>query len=228
MVWSDDRNGNYDIFCSCSTDGGANWSASVMANDGAAGDAQSPSLAVAGGILYAAWCDDSDGNYDVFCSLSTDDGATWSTAEKLNTGTTGDATAPAVAVEGITVYVAWADARTDSGDIYFRHSTDGGSNWDPEKEVNTDTGTALQSAPSLVASGANVYVVWQDFRDSDANIYFAESTNSGISFGPEVRIDDDVTSAVQSAPAVSIQGSAVIVAFQDMRNTDADIYFTRK
>jgi hypothetical protein len=229
MVWTDSRNGNPDIFCSSSANGGATWSAAVMVNDGAISDSVSPSVAAGAGKVYAAWSDNSDGNYDIYFSSSADGGATWSAAVKLNGGTTGDATSVSVAVDASTVFVVWADARTDSGDIYFRRSTDSGANWSTEKKVNTDAGTALQTAPECAASGTKVYLVWQDSRDGDPNIYFSESADSGANFTANVRIDDDiVTLSAQSAPEISLQVSSALLIYQDARGGDPDIYFTKK
>jgi hypothetical protein len=287
LVWEDGRGTDYDIYISVGEDPGTGFAfgPSARVDDGASGDATAPAIAVEGSTVYVAWTDSRDDAGDIYVRRSEDGAASWpDPAIRVNTTTTALQEAPALWADGAgklfivwadsrdgnsdiyfdwgsdsggvlvflgnkrvdtdttgaaaslpticssptNLYIFWTDARTDSGDIYFSRSTDGGTTWDAEKKVNTDTGTALQSAPLSVASGANVYVAWQDFRDSDANIYFSESADSGTNFTPEVRIDDDVTSAAQSAPAVSLQGSSVIVAYQDARSTDADIYFTKK
>jgi hypothetical protein len=286
LVWEDNRDGDYNIHISVGSDSGTGFSfgASARVDDGAAGDATAPAIAVDGNTIYVAWADSRDDSGDIYLRRSTDGAASWDDAIRVNNPTTGLQRAPALYADGsgkifavwadarngnsdiyfdwasdsggvlvfagnqridtdttgraadlpsicgsaINVYVFWSDARTDSGDIYFRCSADSGANWGDEKKVNTDAGTAFQIAPVCLASGANVYLVWQDSRDGNPDIYFSESADSGVTFSPEVRVDDDVTSAAQSVPVVSIQGVSPVVLFQDTRSGDTDIYFTKK
>jgi hypothetical protein len=80
------------------------------------------------------------------------------------------------AAAGNNVYYDWAQCgqnvvcsgATDHGDIYFQRSTDSGVTWSTPLKLNTDSGTAMQWAPSLAAtvSGA-IYAGWYDERDTN-------------------------------------------------------------
>src|SRR5574342_454200 len=68
ILWADNRSGdhgNYDIYASRSTDGGATWSADVKVNDQSHRNAPfrpATALAIdARGVLYAAWQDSRNG-----------------------------------------------------------------------------------------------------------------------------------------------------------------------
>ena len=83
LCWSDTRNGNIDVFCSSSADGGSTWSKPVRVNDDQTTKEQFfPWLAVdqATGNLYVVFYDRrnySDANTDVYLASSKDGGKTW-------------------------------------------------------------------------------------------------------------------------------------------------------
>ena len=62
LVWSDQRDGNYEIYYKRSTDGGVNWSSDLRfsPNDGAV--SYLPSVAVSGSRVHVTWYDNRDGN----------------------------------------------------------------------------------------------------------------------------------------------------------------------
>jgi hypothetical protein len=73
--------------------------------------------------------------------------------------------------------VAWEDYRYNNFDIYFAKSSDRGGTWtDPNLRVNDDlrTNEKNQQKPSLAVDlfGA-VYVVWEDYRSGNWDIYFS-------------------------------------------------------
>ncbi len=87
-----------------------------------------------------------------------------------------------------------ASTRTD---IYLYRSTDQGAHWSGPVVVNDDTSTtATQFFPSVAVdpSDGTVSVVWYDTRDSTTNrqtqVYYARSTDGGVTFEPNVRVTD--------------------------------------
>jgi hypothetical protein len=58
---------------------------------------------------------------------------------------------------------------TDHGNIYYARSTDSGVTWGTPIKLNTDTGTAMQWQPSLVAmQGGTLFASWYDEREVNA------------------------------------------------------------
>ncbi|MEA2239415.1 MAG: hypothetical protein QOC81_4139 [Thermoanaerobaculia bacterium] len=100
-----------------------------------------------------------------------------------------------------TLYVAFNDfpAGTTSGtdlNTYVARSSNGGASWSARVKVNDDTGTATQLFPwlSVDQTDGSVNVSWYDTR-ADANnrktqVYYARSSNGGVSFEPNIRITD--------------------------------------
>ena len=75
------------------------------------------------------------------------------------------------------LFLAWKDNREDVGDIYFARSLDGGLTWTDHLRLNQDGAGAIQQLPFVVVdgSGTRVYVVWQDDRNGDQDVFFRES-----------------------------------------------------
>ena len=89
LCWSDERNGDVDVFVSSSSDGGENWTEAVRVNDDKTKTHQFfpwMTVDVVTGNLYAVFYDRrnySDFNTDVYLASSTDGGKTW-TNERIS------------------------------------------------------------------------------------------------------------------------------------------------
>lgn len=227
-VWQDFRNGNYDIYFARSTDNGATWSSNVKVSDDLGSRVQGdPSLAVdANGTLYVAWDESFNNDYDIYVTTSTDGGQSWSANIKVNddSGTSRQQySSLAVDASGI-VYVAWQDQRNGNYDVYFATSTDSGTTWSTNVKVNDDSGTSAQYKPSLaVDASGTVYVAWEDNRNSNYDIYFASSTDSGTTWSTDVKVNDETDSADQLVANLAVDSSGML--YVTWHNGNRDIYF---
>ena len=81
-------------------------------------------------------------------------------------------------------------------DIRYSYSDDEGGSWSKSQKINDDEKEVWQMAPRVVVDGANIYVVFTDFRepgefdDNDWNIYFARSTDNGTTWEKNKRLND--------------------------------------
>lgn len=83
------------------------------------------------------------------------------------------------------------DSETDEGDIFFIRSLDGGKRWSQPKQLNHDTGTALQFFPAVdVGPDGVIHVMWGDMRDDPVetryHIYYTRSSDQGDTWGFEL------------------------------------------
>jgi len=181
LVWQDtsDVVSYYRIYFSKSADGGATWQTPKMISNDYyyCGD---PKIAVSGSNVYVVWYDSDIMNppYDreITFTKSSDGGATWQTAVRL-TNNTGDSHYPDIAVDGSNVYAVWEDDTPGNYDIYFRTSTDGGATWQTAKRLTNNSGSSV--APSIIVSGLNVFVVWNDNTPGNLDTFFRQSTDGG-------------------------------------------------
>ncbi len=138
FAWADQRNGDYDIFASASTNAGASWSAPERVNDDPIGngvmqDMLWPTFGV-NGSLAMIWRDRRNGlpnGYasasDTYVATSSNGGLNWSGNRRLSSATASydsilfgpgnDFMSAAIANDSL--YAVWADTRSDSLRVFF-------------------------------------------------------------------------------------------------------------
>ncbi len=176
-------------------------------------------IASSGSVVHVVWNDSRDGNNEIYYKRSTDAGVNWEADTRL-TNNTSNSQLPSVAVSGSDVYVVWNEYRDGNWEIYCKHSTDAGLNW--SSDVRLTINPALSLSPSVTVSGSDVHVVWRDFRDSNHEIYYKRSTNSGTTWSADTRLTNNT--AISGDPAVSVSGSFVHVVWSDERDGNPEIY----
>jgi hypothetical protein len=195
VVWADFRNYNWDIFAAASRDGGRTFGANVRVDDYAPEIErlhQNPSVAIvpSSGLAVVAWTDvrAREADTNVFFARSADRGASFSANAQLDDSREGfdaDADTPSsqwsvrLASSGREVCAVWQDDRLGNNDVFAALSRDGGRTFGPsERADDTAAGPSQQYNPAVAltrADGKNVcYVVWEDTRDGDSDIYLAK------------------------------------------------------
>lgn len=126
--------------------------------------------------------------------------------------------------EGQTVYAAWEDDRNDPGgreDVFFNVSTDGGATWLPaDIRLDTDApGAADSQNPNICCSGQRVYVVWDEKRNGQQDVYLNYSEDGGLTWqADDIRLDtDDPGSGNSHGIGICCNGLDVYVIWTDER-----------
>ena len=228
-VWLDMRNGNADIYFAYRAAISTTWSTNVQVNDDTVTAGQSyPAIAVdPSGNAYAVWEDGRGGNPDIYFATRPVSGV-WGANVRVDDDVSGAASQgePAITVDpGGNAYAVWQDKRSGNGDIYFAYRP-AGEDWGTNVKVNDDLGTAEQRSPAIaVDASGNAYVVWEDYRNSSLDIYFAYRPTGG-SWGTNVKVNDDIGTEHQWGPTIAVDstGNAYAV-WDDYRNGDYDVYF---
>jgi len=203
---------------------------------------RNPKISSSGNNVYVAWSDERNGGYigqDIYFNYSTDGGATWQISDnRLDTGDTPGANFsinPRISCNGNNVYVVWGDSRNSGSwykrDIYFNFSPDGGASW-LASDIRIDTGDTAGSnhsaLPQISNNDSNVYVVWHDWRNGEADIYFNYSTNFGATWqSSDIRLDtgDNLGVSESVMPEICCNGNYVYVVWHDYRDGGPEIYF---
>ena len=193
-----------DIFASKSTDDGSTWSnpEEVGSDQYYEGDSSAIALSHSGNYLYAVYVDSGDAD--------------------PNGNSNGN------------------DALNSDGDIFFKRSSDDGESWDDAIVVSKgiNDGRSYETfdyasyyysyyAPAVASYGNYVYVLWSEysFDDTQYQIKFATSSNSGSSWSDPIILSTTDSTTNSLAPAIVADGNNVYAAWRDSVNSGTTITY---
>jgi len=199
--------------------------------------------------LYTTWVNTSIPTIPVSVSFSTNSGVSWTSPQNIYSGI-----APEINSGGFvrtdkngSVYLSWASklplASEDS--VGFAFSSDGGVTWSIKKmvyDINGIFGTLpskgnirVNGLPQLAVDNSNgprsgwIYIVTTEKNNlpagSDPDIILHYSSNSGSSWSPGIRVNQDPLNngKIQYFPAIDVDTTGGInILFYDDRNTSSD------
>ncbi len=255
VVWVDERDRSpgglplEHIYCSRSRDGGGKMGRPVRVDRGAPTPAATeldnkwaPSVAALRNAFFVAWTDFRNYNWDIYLSRSRT-GAAFERNRRVDDAPEPERIDdhPGLAIDGRgTLHAVWAGRRRQDPDtdIRYARSTDGGRHFSAsvvvdraEQPLDPDTGTpSNQWHPAIAVDGADVFVVWQDNRLGDNDIFLARSRDAGAAFDPDERVDDSgADPSNQYRPAIAVDpGTALYVAWEDERFGPAAVAVARR
>jgi len=132
--------------------------------------------------------------------------------------------ARAIATCGDTIYLVWTDYRDGNSEIYYKNSTDMGSNWGPDTRLTNNSAISAQS--TIAAAGLNLHVAWYDTRDSNVfEIYYKRSPDGGVSWGPDTRLTYDPEYSWY--PSLALTNTKVHVAWRESRAGNYEVFYKR-
>jgi len=136
---------------------------------------------------------------------------------------------------GKTVAITWTSRMTGGegdDDVWLLYSKDGGTTWSAPLRVN-DNKTKSRQFQSWVAVDhcGRVHVAWTDLRNGKNEVWYARSADPTKGFEPNLQVTDGSGSAntdfLGDYKGLVVQGSDVLVTWQDTRRDSGDIYFSR-
>ena len=206
LVWTDASPGNYEVFYTNSTDGGAIWPANrrLTWNSGSSG---SPAIAVEpSGKLHLVWADEAPGHSEIYCRNSPDGGTTWTASRRL-TWTLGSAGGPAIGLDSSgNLHLFWLAYIAGAEEIYYKKSADSGATWSTEKRLTWTSAPLVWGHAFAMDSSGDVYLTWCKFVDpSHSAIYFKKSTDGGSTWTPGEKLI--WTSANSRRPSIAVDGN---------------------
>ncbi len=134
---------------------------------------------------------------------------------------------PSISFNGTNYMVVWEDNRDSLlfHHIYASRFSSGGILLDSQP-VLVSSADAEQCHPSVGSDGADYLIVWEDWRNGDADIYGARVSYDGELLDTS-GIPICAVSGNQKNPAVAFDGTNYLVVWEDSRNDTSDIYGTR-
>ncbi|MGH9125098.1 MAG: cell wall-binding repeat-containing protein, partial [Acidimicrobiales bacterium] len=203
-----------EMVTAVSNDGGMTWSAPVVASS-TTDQIREPAAPVVGpdGAVYVAWRNrdaPSTAAHPLVVAKSTDNGKTWTQSQvammlpgPMNANNAAGFPRLAIDAKTNTLYVVYNNFSAQGNvDVYLQHSTDDGATWSSPVQVNDDTDMNDHTGPALsLGPDGRVNVAWLDYRnaypsasqlmaDQEGNIYYASSTDGGMTFSANRRLTD--------------------------------------
>ncbi len=194
-----------------STNGGASFDPIVAVSDPPNNQDQGSQVAVGpGGVIYAAWehffGTIQNPQYRILFDKSTNGGVSFGGDTQVTTITEIHSPLPnkgfrvnsfpymAVDKNNGNIYITWNDNRSGNSDILFVRSINGGTTWSAPIKVNDDSTSNDQFFPAISVDQSNgkINIVFYDTRNDPGNhmmdLYYAESTDGGLTFYPNQRV----------------------------------------
>jgi len=195
-----------------------------------------PKIAVAAGVGFAiVWSDLRNGQNDIFIQRFTPAGQPVGSNSRVNDDTAlAHQSGPAIAVDLAGMYSAvWQDYRNgaypfDPG-IFFQRYDTAMNTLGSNRNLTTERPDILKENPDIDLSqwGTGV-IVWADYRNRNWDIYGQLISAAGVLVGNNFKVNDDVGSAQQHAPRISISSEGwFVVAWYDNRYGNDDIFAQR-
>lgn len=154
-----------------------------------------------GGFAGVTWMDDTQGEFHIYYSHTTNGGAWWSQPEIVDGRTTGTSSRfPHLALlPSGNVVVVWEDDRTGEFNVYLskRDPAAGGPLWSTPQQIN-ESGSPenefdLMNASIAVYNEQRWFVAWTDWRDGDfSQLYLRTTFTGGQNWSFETRISDNL------------------------------------
>ncbi|MBP7146678.1 MAG: thrombospondin type 3 repeat-containing protein [Acidobacteria bacterium] len=174
------------------------------------------------GSAAVVWQDARAGRQQVYFNISRDNGATWLAEDVRVDDGAGNALAPKIALAAgppERIYVAWQDDRNGGTDLYLTRSETGGASWLPALRITPGLGTI--TTWDMAAQGQWIAVAWAERRSTgNADVFSRLSTDGGVTFGPEQRLDLGTAPGANDSVAVDATCTAggYVAAYGDYRD----------
>ncbi len=219
--WEDYREGNGEIyFVRLDLVGNKIGTDVRVTFDG--NDSWYPSLIWTGYEYGVSWCDVRNGNFEIYFARLDSLGNKIGSDIRV-TEASSDSYIPSLVWNGEGYAISWIDYRDGNGEVYFVRVDASGSKIGSDVRVTYDG--AESYSPSLTWTGSAYGILWEEYRDGNAEIYSAILDPAGNKIGTDRRVTENVSESY--APSLEWTGSEYGVSWHDFREGNGEVYFAR-
>lgn len=232
VVWSDLRNGHFDVYGQKYNVRGYPIDDNFIINIDTTGHQLMPRIAMnADGAFVVTWINQADGESHVYARIFNDEGQPYYSAlqvteDALNSSSTAY---PNVAMmQNGTFMVVWHDTNEDGDyDIQARGYEANGATASSIFTVNERLGLENCKNPDIIASiNQSFYIGWQSNRLANENIYYKPFGLNGLT-GSSEYVATEAAGNQRTVAMVSDAYQNRIFVWMDDRNGNQDIYSQR-
>lgn len=182
------------------------------------------------GNFIIAWNQRCIGMYQIFAQKFDPEGNRIEATFRVNDDEgSGNQINPVIsAMDNGSFFVAWEDDRNGNKHIYLQGFSIAGEPLGENCGVSDTTNASIQSSPQMgVDAQGNLFVVWQDYRDGNRNVYGQRFDEHHLPVGANFRINENNPESGTWFPKIAMNraGNSVVVWFESDW-TDMDICST--
>jgi len=177
-----------------------------------------PAISLAGTYVHIVFQKDDE----IYYVNSINEGSSWEVPTRL-TYESALSLNPGISVSGNNINIVWHDNRDGNYEIYYKKSGDRGLNWDADKRLTNDSYSSYQ--PSVIASDSVIHVVWYDVF-YNYRVFYKKSLDGGVNWEADVLLENSDAGGSLN-PSVTAFGKSVHVVWEDTRDGNSEIYYTR-
>lgn len=221
-LWEQQSSGKSDVFFKKSADGGNTFGTAINLSESTVGQSGYSDFVQQGNDVYAIWQSSISGYAEVYLAKSTDGGSSFekpmilSNQSKL-------AAFPQVAMSENHVYATWLEKSDNNAtNVVFVKSDDKAKSFGNPSYITSHAGNS--GIPKLLAGGNNVYVLWEDNRKGNFEIFLSKSDDNGVSFSSA---DISNTAGQSGAPQIIVSKDHMYVVWMDDSSGNYDIMFSK-
>ena len=133
---------------------------------------------------------------------------------------------PVIAADSFgNIHVVWSnELSSEPPEIYYKRSTDRGSNWSVINRMTWNSG--FSSSPSIaVDAGYGVHLVWEDDSPGIYEIFYKHSTDAGNTWSAPKRLTWNSEYSISAAVATGPGNSVHVVWCQFISGKDFEIFY---
>jgi hypothetical protein len=218
MVWSDQRDGNSEIYFVRLDPAGTKLGAEVRVTSNPA-RSEFPSLVQFNNGYAVAWNDTRDGTFQIYLARLQYDGTKIGVETRVSTGTALSAS-PSLAASSSGFGVAWHDLRDPGGlQIYFARLDPTGARIG--NDVRLSALGLAGGEPSVASSGGGYGIVWSSTPGSGGEAQWVSVNAGGTVSGNPVALTS--TGNTAGSPALVARDMGYAIAWPDGRDGDNEI-----
>lgn len=228
IVWTDERNGNKDIYGTLMGTDGTVVNPTGIPISTKTGDEDTTGISYDGSQFIVVWADTRSGNSDIYAARVSTAGAVNDVDGIPISTKAGEQYRPVVASgNNQESLVVWEDASGSYYQLAAARLTTAGVLLDQTQINVVNSPGANQRVPAVELHGANYLVAWYDRRSAvDYDIYTARVSLAGAPLdGAGLAVCTAVNE--QYAPHIASNGTTALIAWLDYRDPARRVYLSR-
>jgi len=189
VAWRTDETGNYEIFYKIYTVSTGQWTSDTQLTFNPNIDLGPAILQTLDNRIWVFWASNRAGNYEIFYTVTSDYGVSWSTETQVTDDPRKDVSPAIVQASDGKIWLVWSRQTAPSNEDLFYKTYDGTS-WSVDAQLTTNNN--LDQLPSVIqAKDGNIWVFWSQYMpDTHTQICYTKSFD-GSTWSSETQLTTD-------------------------------------